>query len=80
MDVKGARTPTDFKKYGESTEVRCKLCGDKYPYAHMESHVIGVHGLDGPKEMYIDDQKKRRIDEDQEEEPPKKKKREVKFV
>ena len=22
----------------------------------MESHVIGVHGLDGPKEMYIDDQ------------------------
>ena len=22
----------------------------------MESHVVGVHGLDGPKEMYIDDQ------------------------
>ena len=22
----------------------------------MEAHVVGVHGLDGPKEMYIDDQ------------------------
>ena len=56
MGVVGARTPTDFEKYGENTEVLCKLCGDKYPYTHMESHVVGVHGLDGPKEMYIDDQ------------------------
>ena len=52
----GARTPTDFEKYGENTEVRCKLCGDKYPYNHIESHVVGVHGLDGPIEMYTDDQ------------------------
>ena len=55
MDAEGART-TDFEKYGENTEVRCKLCGEKYPYNHIESHVVGVHGLDGPKEMYIDDQ------------------------
>ena len=52
----GAKTPWDFKKYEENTKIQCKLCGDKYPYNHMESHVIGVHGLDGPKEMYIDDQ------------------------
>ena len=50
------KTPWDFKNYEENTKVQCKLCGDKYPYNHMESHVIGVHGLDGPKEMYIDDQ------------------------
>lgn len=50
-----AKTPTDFGKYGENTEVQCKLCGDKYPYTHMESHVVGVHGLDGPIEMYIED-------------------------
>jgi tripartite motif-containing protein 2/3 len=55
--AEGARTPTDdFEKYGENTEVWCKLCGDKYPYNHMESHVVGVHGLNGPKEMYMDDQ------------------------
>ena len=56
MGTEGAKTPTDFEKYGESTEVQCKLCGDKYPNTHMESHVVAVHGLDGPKEMYIDDQ------------------------
>ena len=32
--------------------VQCKLCGEKYPDNHLESHVVGVHGLDGPKEMY----------------------------
>ena len=36
--------------------VQCKLCGEKYPDNHLESHVVGVHGLDGPKEMYIDEQ------------------------
>ena len=37
-------------------KVQCKICGDKYPYNHMESHVTGVHGLDGPVEMYVEDQ------------------------
>ena len=36
--------------------VQCKLCGEKYPDNHLESHVVGVHGLDGPKEMYFDEQ------------------------
>ena len=51
--AEGARTATDYEKSGENTEVRCKLCGDKYPYNHMESHVVGVHGLDGPREIYM---------------------------
>ena len=38
------------------TEVRCKLCGDIYPKDQMEFHLVGIHGLDGPKEMYIDDE------------------------
>ena len=46
----------EFKKYEENTEVQCNVCGDKYPDDHMESHVVGVHVLDGPKEIYIDDQ------------------------
>ena len=47
--------PMDFQKYGENTtkEVQCKICRDKYPYNHMESHVVGVHGESGPIEMYI---------------------------
>ena len=56
VGAEGAKTPTDFEKYGENTKVQCKICGDKYPDNHMESHVVAVHGLDGPKEMYIDDQ------------------------
>ena len=52
----GVESTSDFKKYDENTEVQCKHCGGKYPYKHMEVHVVGVHGLDGPKEMYIDDQ------------------------
>ena len=52
----GVEGTSDFKKYDENTEVQCKHCGGKYPYKHMEVHVVGVHGLDGPKEMYIDDQ------------------------
>ena len=33
-------------------EVQCNLCTDRYPETHMESHLVGVHGVDGPKEMY----------------------------
>ena len=53
----GNQIPTDVEKYDENAEVHCKLCGEKYPYMHLESHVVGVHGLDGPREMYVDDQR-----------------------
>ena len=33
-------------------EVQCNFCKDRYPETHMESHLVGVHGVDGPKEMY----------------------------
>ena len=46
----------DFEKYGENTEVQCKLAGDKYPNNQMEAHLVAVHCTDGPKEKYIDDQ------------------------
>ena len=55
-EIGGTKTPGDFRKYDESTKVRCKLCGEKYLYMHLESHIVGVHGLDGPREMYVDDQ------------------------
>ena len=32
--------------------VQCRLCKDEYSETHMEFHLVGVHGVDGPKEMY----------------------------
>ena len=46
-------TPTDIEQCGENTEFQCKLCGDKYPYDQLETHVVGVHGEYGPTEMYV---------------------------
>ena len=34
--------------------VQCHLCKDEYSETHMEFHLVGVHGVDGPKEMYIE--------------------------
>ena len=36
-----------------SKMVLCRLCQDEYSETHMEFHLVGVHGVDGPKEMYI---------------------------
>ena len=33
--------------------VECSLCHEEYSEAHIEFHLVGVHGMDGPKEMYI---------------------------
>ena len=32
--------------------VECDLCKDEFPEDHMEQHLVAVHGIDGPKEMY----------------------------
>ena len=40
---------------GENTKVQCKICRDIYTYNHIEFHAVGVHGLYGPKEMYIEE-------------------------
>ena len=37
-----------------SKMVLCRLCQDEYSETHMEFHLVGVHGVDGPKEMYIE--------------------------
>ena len=34
-------------------KVWCKLCNYAYDFGHMEAHVTGVHGVDGPREAYI---------------------------
>ena len=31
---------------------KCYLCGDEYSETHIEFHLVGVHGVAGPKEMY----------------------------
>ena len=32
--------------------VECNLCEEKYSETHIEFHLVGVHGVAGPKEMY----------------------------
>ena len=32
--------------------VECNLCKEEYSETHIEFHLVGVHGVDGPKEMY----------------------------
>ena len=32
--------------------VKCNVCKDEYPENQIEQHLVGVHGLSGPKEMY----------------------------
>ena len=32
--------------------VKCHLCGDEYSETHIEIHLVGVHGVSGPKEVY----------------------------
>ena len=31
---------------------KCNLCQEKYSETHIEFHLVGVHGADGPKEVY----------------------------
>ena len=33
--------------------VECNLCKEEYADTHIEFHLVGVHGVAGPKEMYI---------------------------
>ena len=33
--------------------IECNLCKEEYPESHIEFHLVGVHGVAGPKEMYI---------------------------
>ena len=33
--------------------VKCNLCKEEYPETKIEFHLVGVHGVAGPKEMYI---------------------------
>ena len=32
--------------------VECNLCKEEYTESHIEYHLVGVHGVEGPKEMY----------------------------
>ena len=32
--------------------VECNLCKEEYSETHIEFHLVGVHGVDGPKEVY----------------------------
>ena len=48
----GACAQTDFNLEAGNTVVQCNICEDKYPENEIESHLVGVHGVDGPKEMY----------------------------
>ena len=32
--------------------VICNLCEAEYSETHIEIHLVGVHGVGGPKEMY----------------------------
>ena len=32
--------------------VQCHLCGDQYSETHIEFHLVGVHGVSGPKEVH----------------------------
>ena len=45
---------TTIVKNTTSQMVQCRLCKDEYSETHMEFHLVGVHGVDGPKEMYIE--------------------------
>ena len=31
----------------------CKFCEDEYPETQIEKHLVGEHGVDGPKENII---------------------------
>ena len=44
----------DVKTYHYITikMVQCNLCEEEYSEIHIELHLVGVHGVDGPKEMY----------------------------
>ena len=35
-----------------NTVAQCNLCEDIYPEKELESHLVGVHGVDGPIEKY----------------------------
>ena len=41
----------DFRQEAENTEVQCTICGNEYPESQIESHLVGVHHVDGTKEM-----------------------------
>ena len=32
--------------------VKCNICQEEYSESHIEFHLVGVHGVDGPKEVY----------------------------
>ena len=49
---------SDFLKsselFSKKKKLQCKLCKDSYEETQIEAHLVGVHGEEGPKEMYTD--------------------------
>ena len=33
--------------------LQCKFCDDEYPETQIEKHLVGEHGVDGPKENVV---------------------------
>ena len=33
--------------------LQCKFCDDEFPKTQIEKHLVGEHGVDGPKENVI---------------------------